>query len=120
MLNIMYSHSSKESLNQVQEDYDNTTSTKNKSGKNAKGLAEELKAMIDEEQKFIGFKVRHRYRVNNNAGQIVFGKTEFLLNKNMTEIIAAYDMDGKEYIAVWLFYKQMLGEGTMNEDINFE
>lgn len=120
MLNIMYSHSSKESLNQAQEDYDNAISQKTKAENNAKKLAEELKAMIDEEQKFIGFKARHRYRANNNAGQTVFGKTEFLFDKDMTEIIAAYDMDDEEYMAVQLLYKQMLGEDTIIEDINFE
>lgn len=120
MLNIMYSHSHKESLNQAQEDYNNAISEKTRAENNAKKLAEELKAMIAEGQKFIGFKARHRYRANNNAKQTGFGETEFLLDKDITKIIASYDMDSEEYMAVQLLYKQMLGEDTMVEDINFE
>lgn len=105
--------------NQYQEakkEYDENAEKKRKTESKTKRLAEELKTMLEKEQEFIGFKVQHRYRSNNNAGQTVFGEMEYLFNKDMSEIIASYDMDSKEYKVVQIVYKQMLGEDVLLED----
>jgi len=41
---------------------------------------------------------------------------EYLFNKDMSEIIASYDMDSKKYKVVQIVYKQMLGEEVLTED----
>lgn len=88
--------------------------------KKAKKLADELKTMLDKEQLFIGFKARHRFRANNNAGQIVFGEMKYLFDKDMNKIVASYDMDDDEYKTVQIVYKQMLGEDVQIEGENFD
>lgn len=73
-------------------------------------LADELKVMLNKEQQFIGFKARHRYRANNNAGQTVFGEMEYMFDKDISRIITAYDMEDNEYRAVQIIYRQILNE----------
>ena len=75
-----------------------------------KKLAIELKTMLEKDQQFIGFKARHRYRAQNNAGQTTFGEMEYLFDKSLSKIVASYNMDSDEYKAVQIYYKQMLGE----------
>lgn len=101
---------------EAKEEY--TKNAKNKKNAEAKTrkLADELKSMLDKEKVFIGFKVQHRFRVNNNAGQTTFGEMEFLFDKNMSEIFASYDMDSEEYKAVQILYKQMRGEDVLPEE----
>lgn len=76
----------------------------------AKKLSNELQTMLDKDPRFIGFKVHHRYRANNNAGQTVFGEMEYLFDKGMKKIVASYNMDSEDYKAVQIIYKQMLGD----------
>lgn len=116
MLRIMFSSSNQERYNQAKENYDEYLAKKAETESKAKALANELKKMLDREQLFIGFKARHRYRANNNAGQTVFGDMEYLFDKDISKVVAAYDMDGSDYKAVQTLYKQMLGEDAVTED----
>lgn len=104
---------------EAKKEYNENAEKKKKAERKAKKLGEELKTMLEKEQQFIGFKAQHRYRANNNAGQTVFGEMEYLFDKNISEIIASYDMDGEEYKAVQIVYKQMLGEDVLMEDEDF-
>lgn len=81
-----------------------------------KKLATELKTMLEKEQQFIGFKARHRYRANNNAGQTIFGEMKYLFDKSLSKIVASYDMDNEEYKTVQVIYKQMFGEDVVLEN----
>lgn len=101
---------------EAKEEYTKNAKNKKSTEEKARKLADELKSMLDKEKVFIGFKVQHRFRINNNAGQTTFGEMEFLFDKNMSEIFASYDMDSEEYKAVQIFYKQMRGEED-KEDI---
>lgn len=96
--------------NEAKEKYDNAVAAKESATKKVQALADELKKELDKEPVFIGLKARHKYRANNNAGQTVFGETKFLFNKDLTEVVAEYDMDGEEYAAVQQLYKMMQGE----------
>jgi len=100
---------------EAKEEYDENAKKKTNAEKKVKTLVDELKAMLDKEQMFIGFKVRHRYRANNNAGQTVFGEMKYILDKDMSKIVASYDMDNDEYKAVQIIYKQMVGEEDLTE-----
>ena len=120
MLQIMYSNSDKERLNQSQENYNNYLAKRSEAEDKAKKTAEQLKAELQKEPRFIGFKARHRYRAQNNGGQTVFGETKFLFDKEISKIVYGWDMDDDEYKAVQALYKQMRGEDFLdeNEDIS--
>ena len=111
---------SKNEYQEAKDEYDENAQNKKYAEKKAKKLADELKTMLDKEQLFIGFKARHRFRANNNAGQIVFGEMKYLFDKDMNKIVASYDMDDDEYKTVQIVYKQMLGEDVQIESENFD
>lgn len=100
---------------EAKNEYDENERNKKRIESKVKKLTTELKTMLENEQQFIGFKARHRYRANNNAGQTIFGETKYLFDKSMSEIVASYDMDSEEYKAVQIIYKQMLGEDVVLE-----
>lgn len=104
---------------EAKDEYDENAQNKESAEIKAKKLANELKAMLDKERQFIGFKARHRYRANNNAGQTVFGEMKYLFDKDINKIVASYDMDDEEYKAVQIVYKQMLGEDVQIENEDF-
>ena len=110
LLGIMYSNHDKERYDQAKDNYEKYLAAKNNTEQKIAQLVEELKKELEEEPQFIGFKAKHRYRAQNNGGQIVFGKAKYLFDKDITKVISAYDMDGEEYKAVQAIYKQMLGD----------
>ena len=101
---------------EAKDEYDENAQKKKSAEIKAKKLANELKTMLDKERKFIGFKARHRYRANNNAGQTVFGEIKYMFDRDINKIVASYDMDDEEYKAVQIVYKQMLGEDVQIDD----
>lgn len=105
---------------EAKDKYDENAQNKKSVKIKAKKLADELKSMLDKEQQFIGFKARHRYRANNNAGQTVFGEMKYLFDKDLSKIVASYDMDGYEYKAAQNAYGQMLGEDAQIESGDFD
>lgn len=55
-----------------------------------------LKACVErmtESPTFIGFLAIHRYRANNNAGQTIMNDAVFLLNEDLTQVLAVYNGD---------------------------
>lgn len=100
-------------------EYDENAQNKKTAEIKAKRIAEELKALLNKEKTFIGFKACHRYRAENNAGQVVFGEMEFLFDKDITKILASYDMDNDEYKVVQIVYQYMLGEDNLVEADNY-
>ncbi|MBP3471082.1 MAG: hypothetical protein J6K41_02455 [Paraprevotella sp.] len=105
---------------EAKDEYDENAQNKKSAEIKAKKLANELKTMLDKERQFIGFKARHRYRANNNAGQTVFGEIKYLFDRDINKIVASYDMDDEEYKAVQIVYKQMLGEDVQIDDDKFD
>lgn len=103
----------------AEDEYNENAQNKKSAEVKAKKLANELKIMLDKELQFIGFKARHRYRVNNNAGQTIFGEMKYLFDKGMNRIVSSYDMETEEYKAVQIVYKQMLGEDIFIEKDDF-
>ena len=100
---------------EAKNEYDENERNKKSIEAKVKKLATELKTMLENEQQFIGFKARHRYRANNNAGQTIFGETKYLFDKSLSKIVASYDMDSEEYKAEQIIYKKMLGEDVVLE-----
>ena len=100
---------------EAKNEYDENERNKKSIEAKVQKLATELKTMLDNEQQFIGFKARHRYRANNNAGQTIFGEMKYLFDKSLSKIVTSYDMDSEEYKTVQIIYKQMLGEDVVLE-----
>lgn len=46
-----------------------------------------IKEMVQQKPKFIGYKVTHRYRAKNNAGQTLLGDKLYILNNDFTELL---------------------------------
>jgi len=63
-----------------------------------------------EGEKFIGFKVTHSYRAKNNAGNIIFDKVYFLLDKDLKKIIASYSSEEYEMYEMLLKQIKLLNE----------
>ena len=95
---------------EAKDKYDTATENKEKLTKKVQKIADELKEELAKEPVFIGFKARHKYRANNNAGNTMFGEIKFVFDKNLSKVIAEYDMEGEEYVAVQQLYKMMIGE----------
>lgn len=100
----------KNEYQEAKDKYDTANANKEKATEKAQQLAEQLKAELAKKTTFIGFKARHKYRANNNAGNTVFGEAKFVFDKELTKVIAEYDMEGEEYLAVQQLYKMMTGE----------
>ena len=107
MLRIMYSNSSKLSLKQAQEEYDNALAKKSKAEERVYKLIDILKAEIQQKPLFIGFKAKHRYRAKSDTGYPSFGDVVFLFDKDITQIVYAWDLDNYEYQQVQYIYEYM-------------
>lgn len=91
-----------------------------KAEKEGEKLGKELRTLKDQDVTFIGFKAIHTYRAENNAGQTVGGNMLYIFDKDMKEIIAAYDMDSQEFQAVNYIYKGMRGETSMADEVSLD
>lgn len=56
---------------------------------------EKIANMLQESNKFIGYKAVHNYRADNNAGNTLIGNTIFFIDKNFEKI--TYSIEGDEY-----------------------
>ena len=88
----------------------NASEEKKKSLEAVTNISNEIKAKYANVHKFIGFKAQHTYRAKNNAGNTLIGKIEFIFDKDLTHVVAQYDMDSEEYQSVQYLYKMMKGE----------
>ena len=85
-------------------------------------LFAELLKDYNAERGFYGFIVEHKFRAKNNMGNVLFGDVIYILNKEKTEILAAYDTSDDDFVG----FVQMTGamqEIGMNynlEEINLE
>lgn len=99
---------SRNEYQEAKDEYDENTQNRTEAISKAKKLGEELKKMMDKERMFIGYKVQHRYRADNNAGNTLFGEKIYLFNKNMNQIVASYNYE--KYKTYQSVCKQIVGE----------
>ena len=99
---------SRNEYQEAKDEYDENTQNRTEAISKAKKLGEELKKMMDKERMFIGYKVQHRYRADNNAGNTLFGEKIYLFDKNMNQIVASYN--DEEYKTYQSVCKQIVGE----------
>ena len=58
---------------------------------------ESLVPLFKQEPSFIGYRVVHKFRYENEEGQTTFGNMLFIIDKDIQTILASYDMDSMEY-----------------------
>lgn len=72
-----------------------------------------LKEKIEKEPEFIGCRVHHTYRANNNAGNTIIADKYFILDKDITTIIAQWE--GEDIDIYNEFLKQAYEAAEMNQ-----
>lgn len=93
---------------EAKEEYDENARNKESAEIKTQKLVKELEVMLDKKPQFIGFRVRHIYRADTNDGTTLIGEMEYLFDKDLSKIVARYDMEGDEFKTVQNAYKQML------------
>lgn len=56
-------------------------------------IANEIKEIVEDGYYFVGYKVTHRYRAKNNAGQTIMADKVLILDKEATKVVANYDSE---------------------------
>lgn len=104
-----YSEYSRNEYQEAKEKYEKKQAELETIKDKAEKLIDEIRAETQKSPSFIGFKAKHKYRANNNAGNTMFGMQLFLFDKEISSIITSYDMDAEEYQLVQQWYKLMMG-----------
>ena len=58
---------------------------------------ESLVPLFKKQSSFIGYRVVHKFRYENEEGQTTFGNMLFIIDEDIKTILASYDMDSMEY-----------------------
>ena len=102
-----YDAFSRNEYNEAKEKYDNYAAKMETLQKKVEKLSAEMKGIAEQGRNFIGWKVTHSYRAQNNAGQTLIGKSVFILDPEMNQILAGYDTDDSDYENVQMMYEIM-------------
>ena len=102
-----YSEFSRNEYNEAKEEYEKYVAMMETLQTKGEKLGEELKSIAAQGERFIGWKVAHSYRAQNNAGQTLIGEAVFILDSDMTQILARYNTDGSDYKNVQMMYEMM-------------
>lgn len=98
---------SRNEYNEAKEEYETCVAKMETLQKKGKKLDEKLKDIAEQGRNFIGWKVTHSYRAQNNAGQTLIGESVFILDPEMTQVLAEYDTDDSDYKNVQMMYEMM-------------
>jgi len=71
---------------------------------------QELIDMMGSEYRFIGFKVTQDYCLRDDKTEIASEKKIYIMDKDMTNIFAEYDINSLDYIMVQAMYKMWTDE----------
>lgn len=92
---------------EAKDDYDTYATQMETIQKKVEKLGGELRSIAEQGRSFIGWKATHSYRAQNNAGQTLIGESVFILDPEMTQILAGYDTDDPDYKNVQMMYEMM-------------
>lgn len=95
-------------------EYEAALSKKEKAEKRLDGIINELRKMDEQEPAFIGYSAIHRYRAETNGGQTAFGTMQFFLDKDMSQIVATFDLDNYEFKRMQETLEEMKNEGIFD------
>lgn len=80
---------------EAKEEYDEANAKMEKLKTKGRKQYEKVANMLQDEQKFIGYRAVHNYRADNNAGNTLIGNTIFFIDENFTEV--RYSLEVEEY-----------------------
>ena len=71
---------------------------------------------------FYGYYVEHKFRAKNNMGDVMVGDVIYIVNKDKTKIVAAYDSSDDDFVGFVQMTGAMreIGENYNLEEINLE
>lgn len=72
---------------EAKEDFDEANTQIEKLDEIGKKQNEKIFSILRGERKFVGYKVLHNYRADNNAGNTLIGDTYFFIDKNFEEVL---------------------------------
>lgn len=96
--------------------------TRDKLKSQAMKLFAELLKDYYSERGFYGYIVEHKFRAKNNMGNVLFSDIIYIVNKEKTEIVAAYDTYDNDFVGFLQMSSAMqeIGENYNLEEINLE
>lgn len=104
--------------NEAKEEYELYEGKLNEIKGKIEKVYKDIEKLAEPGRHFIGFKVTHKYRANNNSGNTLIGNHVFLLDEKLENILAEYDADGEEYQMVQALFRKWIeeAEDEMPED----
>ena len=80
----------REQYKQAKEEYDDAASKHEALVGRVKKMAEGLQEKVEREPEFIGYRAHHRFRAQLNNGDTILSSEYFLLDKELTKIVARW------------------------------
>ncbi len=74
-------------------EYEDALSKQTELKNNVWNLFDEMQEIIGNGKEFVGYKVYHKYRMKYNDGETNMAADVFIINKEVTKVIAEYDND---------------------------
>lgn len=96
----------KREYNEAKQEYDDCIKQEEKLKNKIQKTYKELEKIAEPGRRFIGFKVTHKFRAQNNAGNTLMGEYVYIINEDLTKILASYDADSEDYIGVQMLYQR--------------
>lgn len=72
---------------EAQSKLDKTNAEIERQTSKAQKVGDEIKSMLSSDKKFIGFKANHSYRAKNNMGNVLLGRSIFIIDEPLEKII---------------------------------
>lgn len=84
---------SRNEYNEAKNEYNKVNSTIERLKEKGKKKAVEIKNLLGQERKFIGYLAKHNYRADNNAGNTLVGNTLFLIDKEFKNVLFSCEVE---------------------------
>lgn len=94
--------------NEEKEEYEEAHAKAEKLKEKGRKIYVDIYSKLSDRPKFIGFKATHKYRAQNNAGQIVFGNTVFIVDDKFEKVL--FSCDEEDYKQIQEAFDQVLEE----------
>ena len=107
-----YSAYAKNEYKEAKADYDEANEKMEKLMSKGKKQYNKVSTMLHTRPKFIGFKVIHNYRADNNIGNTLIGNAIFFIDKDFKEVIYSMELDEYNQIqkTIEQYIEQIEGE----------
>ena len=108
---------SKNEYNEAKEKYESNNKALEKQLEKIKESIQKLSSMVNGKKDFIGYKVTHNYRADNNAGSTLIGNTVFIIDKEFKEVLYSMELDEYEEMKYSVDkVKKLIEENTQTKE----